>query len=221
MQHIPHSTFDDEARFIVTITDLLKKKELPKFKKWDASVKDEKAKLVRQKQGEKEAKEAEEMAKELGIWDEFFGSGKPPSKKGRGKGKAKAKDDAQDDEEDYSALQAVILKKRKNTGSFFDNLAAKYGGAEDETSKGRKGKGRKRAKADEEEEEEVEMASPKKKSKRDVPPPPDIDDKEFEALQKKLFGDKGKGKGKPPSTTKDSSSSNTKPKRSTRAKKTK
>ena len=89
MQHIPHSTFEDEARFIVTITDLIKKKELRKFKKWDASVKDEKAKLVRQKQGEKEAKEAEEMAKELGVWDEFFGSGKPSSKKGRGKGKQK------------------------------------------------------------------------------------------------------------------------------------
>ena len=219
MQHIPHSTFEDEARFIVTITDLIKKKELRKFKKWDASVKDEKAKLVRQKQGEKEAKEAEEMAKELGVWDEFFGSGKPSSKKGRGKGKAKAKEDTPEDEEDYSALQAMILKKRKNTESFFDNLAAKYADADDEPSKvkGKKGRGKKRAKADEDDEEEVETASPKKKSRKAVPPPPDIDDAEFEALQQKLFGDKGKGK--PASTSKEPSDS--KPKRSTRTKKTK
>ncbi|KAK7693560.1 hypothetical protein QCA50_003129 [Cerrena zonata] len=194
MQHIPHSTFDDEARFIVTITDLLKKKELPKFKKWDTSVKDEKSKLVRQKRGEKEAKEAEEMAKELGVWDEFYGSGKPSSKKGRGKEKAKAKDDAPADEEDYSALQALILKKRKNTEGFFDNLAAKYAGVEEETSKGKKGKGKKRAKRDEEDEEEDEAASPKKRSRKEKEPW-DIDDKEFEALQNKAVWRQGEGAG--------------------------
>ena len=70
---------------------------------------------------------------------------------------------------------------------------------------------------DEEDEEEVETASPKKKSRKAVSPPPDIDDAEFEALQQKLFGDKGKGK--PASTSKEPSDS--KPKRSTRTKKTK
>ena len=67
MSHIPHSTFDDEARFIVLITQLIKDGELPKSKTWEKSVKDEKAKLVRKKQGEKEAKEAEDLAKELGV----------------------------------------------------------------------------------------------------------------------------------------------------------
>ena len=47
MNHIPHSTFDDEARFIVLITQLIKDGELPKSKTWEKSVKDEKAKLVR------------------------------------------------------------------------------------------------------------------------------------------------------------------------------
>lgn len=88
MQHIPHSTFDDEARFIVIISDLIKKGELPSLKTWEKSVKDEKAKLVRKKQSDKEAKEAEELAKDLGVWDEFYGSGKPSAKKAKGKGKA-------------------------------------------------------------------------------------------------------------------------------------
>ncbi|CAL1704774.1 unnamed protein product [Somion occarium] len=212
MQHIPHSTYDDEARFIVIISDLIRKKELPSFKTWDASVKDEKSRLVRKKQGEKEAKEAEEMAKELGVWDEFFGSGKPSSKKGKGKGKGKAKDDAPaDEEEDYSALHALILKKRKTTDNFFDSLAEKYT-REEESSKARGKKEKKRVKADEEE-EEAEMGSPKKKSRKNVPPPPDIDDKEFESLQKKLFGDKANAKKQ------DENASASKSKRSTRAKK--
>ena len=52
-------------------------------------------------------------------------------------------------------MQAMILKKRKNTESFFDNLAAKYADADDEPSKvkGKKGRGKKRAKADEDDEE--------------------------------------------------------------------
>ncbi|KAI0807374.1 DnaJ domain-containing protein [Fomes fomentarius] len=124
MNHIPHSTFDDEARFIVTISDLIKKGELHSLPQWESSTKDEKAKMVRKKQAGKEAAEAEALAKELGVWDEFYGSGKLGSRKSKGKGKGKQTH--ADDEEDTSALQALILKKRKNMDSFFDNLAAKY-----------------------------------------------------------------------------------------------
>ncbi len=192
MEHIPHSTFDDEARFIVIISDLIKKGDLPSLKTWERSIKDEKAKLVRKKQGEKEAAEAEELAKELGVWDEFYGSGKPSSKrttKGKGKAKAAAKDD-EEDEEDTSALQALILKKRKNMDGFFDSLAAKYA----EPEKGGRKKKRGKAAKDEEDEEEEVQASPKKRPRRGVgvPPPPEIDDEEFEKLQKKLFAEKAK-----------------------------
>lgn len=192
MLHIPHSTFDDEARFIVTISDLIKKGDLRSLKTWENSVKDEKAKLVRKKQSEKEATEAEELAKELGVWDEFYGSGKATAKKAKGKGKAK-KGQENEEEEDTSALQALILKKRKNMDSFFDGLAAKYAEPEAPKGKGRK----KRSKADEDEEEV--QASPKKKAKKGVPPPPEIDDEEFEKLQAKLFPAKSKpeSKGKP------------------------
>ncbi|KAH9901323.1 DnaJ-domain-containing protein [Cubamyces lactineus] len=199
MTHIPHSTYEDEARFIVIITDLIKKGELPLLPKWESSTKDEKAKLVRKKQAEKEAKEAEALAKELGVHDEFFGSGKPGARKTKGKGKQQG----QCGDEDTSALQALILKKRKNMDSFFDDLAAKYAEPEAKSAK----KGRKRAKGAEEEDEEV-AASPKKKSKKDVPPPPDIDDAEFERIQQRLMEGKAKRTGasssssaKPPSKT--------------------
>lgn len=185
MTFIPHSAHEDEARFIIILSNLISKGELTSLPKWESSIKDEKAKLVRQKQSEKEAKEAEKLAKELGVWDEFYGSGKTGKRKGKGKGKGKD-DQEEEGEEDVSALQALILKKKqKNTDSFFDSLAAKYA----EPAVKTKGKGKKRAKPVEDEELEE---SPKKRSKKAAPPPPDIDDAEFEKLQQKLFGDKAK-----------------------------
>ncbi|KAI0748060.1 DnaJ-domain-containing protein [Daedaleopsis nitida] len=189
MTHVPHSTYDDEARFIVAITELIKKGELPSLSQWESSTKDEKSKLVRKKQADKEAAEAEALAKELGVWDEFYGSGKSGARKSKAKAKGKQQQQA-DGEEDTSALQALILKKRKNMDSFFDNLAAKYAEPEEGRKAGKKGK--KRAKADDEEEEEFEEASPKKRSRKEVPPPPDIDDAEFEEIQRQLMEGKAK-----------------------------
>ncbi|KAG5652747.1 hypothetical protein H0H81_003888 [Sphagnurus paluster] len=178
MTHIPHSTHDDEARFIIVISDLIARGDLPTLDTWQASVKDEKAKLVRRKQSEREAKEAEKLARELGVWDEFYGSGKQAERKG----KAKGEEDG--GHEDYSALQALILKKNgKSMDSFFDGLAAKYTESE---PKG-KGKGKKRGRVEEQEE-----MSPRKKSRKPEPQMPDIDDEEFEKLQARLFSDKGK-----------------------------
>ncbi|GLB34968.1 putative dnaJ molecular chaperone homology domain [Lyophyllum shimeji] len=197
MTYIPHSTHEDEARFIVVISDLIAKETLPALDTWQASIKDEKAKLVRRKQSEKEAKEAENLAKELGVWDEFYGSGKTGERRGKGKGKGKPKDDEDGGEEDHSVLQALILKKKqKNMDSFFDGLAAKY--AEPEP-KGR-GRGKKRGRAAEPEEEEE--LSPKKKSRKEAPQTPEIDDEEFERLQAKLFGEKAKAASAVPESTK-------------------
>ncbi|TFK76459.1 DnaJ-domain-containing protein [Pluteus cervinus] len=156
MTHIPHSTFDDEARFIVIISDLISKKELKSLRTWSSSIKDEKAKLVRKKQADKEANEAEDLAKELGVWDEFYGSGKKGARKGKARGNGK--DD--NEEEDYSALQALILGKKKKSDGFLDNLAEKYTKMESSTKS--KGKNRKRGR-EEEDEEEIEIASPKKR----------------------------------------------------------
>ncbi|KAJ7172489.1 hypothetical protein C8R46DRAFT_151053 [Mycena filopes] len=178
MTFIPHSNYEDEARFIVIITDLIAKGDLPVLAAWESSIQDEKSKLVRRKQGEKEAEEAEQMAKELGVWEEFYGSGKPSERKGRGKGKGKKEQDPE--EEDHSALQALILKKQKKSEGFFDSLAAKYAEPEPKSRKGKK-----RSHAD----STVSDESPKKKQRGGgIPPPPDIDDAEFEKLQQKLFG---------------------------------
>jgi DnaJ homolog subfamily C member 9 len=180
MMQIPHSTYEDEARFITILSDLIKNKELKASPAWKNSVHDEKARLVRRKQGEKEAAEAEEMAKELGVWDEFYGSGKT----GERKGKSKAENQ---DEEDYSALQAIILKKKKNTDSFFDDLAAKYATAPKSSKKSKRKQGQ------DDDEDESHTA---KKSKKVTPP--DIDDAEFEKSQQKLFSKKEETPKDPP-----------------------
>lgn len=180
MAHIPHSTHDDEPRFITIITDLIKKKELKSTTTWNSSSKDEKAKMIRKKGAEREAKEAEDLAKELGVWDEFYGSGKASERK-RGKGKGKGKGGDGEDDGDHSVLQALILKKKeKNTDAFFDSLAAKY--AEPSSKKSRN------KKRDNDADEVGE--SPRKKSRSHIPPPPELDDAEFAKIQQKLFGDK-------------------------------
>ncbi|KAI0281378.1 DnaJ-domain-containing protein [Russula aff. rugulosa BPL654] len=192
MTHIPHSTHQDEARFVMIISNLITKGELTATAAWNQSSKDEKAKLVRKKAADQEAEEAEELAKELGVWDEFYGSGKEGSRKGKGKGKGKSKgkkkaegEGEEEEEEDHSALQALILKKRQNAGSFLDNLAAKYA----EPQPRAKGKRKKDATTSGEAADE----SPKKR-RRDAEP--DIDDEEFAKLQQKLFKDKGAEAGK-------------------------
>jgi len=190
MTHIPHSTQDDEARFIILITNLIAKGELVSLPGWESSKNDETSRLVRQKQGKKEAKEAEKLAKELGVWDEFYGTGKTGARKGKGKGKKDESADAE--EEKHSALQALILKKKKNMDGFFDNLASKY--AEPESKA--KGKGKKRGKGGEAEPEEGESSQKKLKHGQ---APPEIDDEEFEKLQQKLFGGKARSSVAPAS----------------------
>jgi DnaJ family protein C protein 9 len=193
MRHIPHSTHEDETRYITLIDSLIAQGKLESLLKWTKSSKDEKARLVRAKQAAKEASEAEALARELGVWDEFYGSGKEGARKGKGKGsKGKGKspqkrggtaDAGDEDEEDTSALQALILKRKKNMDGFFDGLAAKYA-EPDRSAKSTNARGKKRAKGEDEE----LNALPKKKPR--VAPPPDIDDAEFSKLQAKLFGDK-------------------------------
>ena len=185
MKRIPHSTADDEPRFVYALSKLITQDELPDLPLWQSTSGDEKAKLVRKKQFEKEAKEAEEMAKELGVWDEFYGSGKVGARKG--KGKQKEKNDA--DEEDVSGLQALILQRQKARNGFLDNLAAKYMDMDEgETSKnGAKGKKRKKAT------EHAETEPPQKRPRTALP---EIDEEEFENIRSKLTSGNTKASGK-------------------------
>ncbi|KAI0318940.1 DnaJ-domain-containing protein [Amylostereum chailletii] len=188
MRYIPHSTNDDEGRFVVAISSLITQGKLKALPAWETSTKDEKARLVRKKQATKEAVEAEELARELGVWDEFYGGGKAGPRRGKGKAAKKGSQDG-NDEEDVSALQALILKKQKNRDSFLDGLAAKY--AQPEPRK--KGKGKRKADEDVDVDvDDVEVSPKKKRRGAAIPDPPELDDAEFEKIQKRLFGDKPK-----------------------------
>jgi DnaJ homolog subfamily C member 9 len=186
MAHIPHSTYDDEPRIISLVKKLIKSKTIKSLPKWEADIKDEKAKKARKKRGEQEAVEAEGAAKELGVWDEFYGSG---SKGKRGAGKK-----GKGAEDQTANLQAVIQKRAasRNTGSFLDNLAAKYGvlgedPMEMDTNprKGKAAKGRK--KRSREDSDDSDGVSNKKSRKT-----PDLDDAEFERIQERLNSEKAK-----------------------------
>ena len=147
--------------------------------------------MKRKKKSAKEADEAEALAKEIGVWDEFYGSGKPTDKAAKKqKGKQKANEGS---EEDVSALQALILKRKKNMGGFFENLAAKY--AEPEPSARSGGSRGKKRTAD------VGEDLPKKRPKT-LPPPPDIDDDEFTKIRESLLKKKAPVSPKPRPTSK-------------------
>lgn len=174
--HIPYSTIHDESRFIVEITRLIKQGSLPKMKEWQRSIKDEKARLARQKESQQEAEEAEVLAKELGVWDEFYNKGKPRKRNGKER-------DVEGDEGDESAVLKALITRKKRTGaqimgSFIDGLEAKYahtGGKSDKDKKcGRV-------------EVEDDNESSTKKARIE-----DISDNEWAEIQERLFGDKSK-----------------------------
>jgi DnaJ family protein C protein 9 len=92
------SSHADEDRFIALINAAISSGELKPTSAWKKSAKDVKGKEQRRKKAEKEAGEAEKLAKELGVHEKLFGG---EGKKGKGKGK---KDGGDDD----AALKALI-----------------------------------------------------------------------------------------------------------------
>ncbi|KAL5636654.1 hypothetical protein ACGC1H_000569 [Rhizoctonia solani] len=142
MGEIMHSTYEDEVRFVAVINEMIDNEELQTLDNWKAEAKNKQAQNARRKRGEKEAKEAEETARELGVWDEFYGSGKVGKRKGKGKGKSQTEDD------DNSALKALIQSKAQKLDGFLDRLAEKY--ASPSTSVPKKSTTRKRPAPDDE-----------------------------------------------------------------------
>ena len=136
ISHIPHSNYADEPRLVEAINGLIAKGDLETLPAWRKGLKDAKGRTSRKRKGEKEAKEAEGMAKELGVWDEFYGSGKEGRR--RGKGKGKDADGGEGSADGEAALKALIQNRQKKLGGFFDGLAAKYGPQDESKSKGKK-----------------------------------------------------------------------------------
>ncbi len=108
---------EDDARFRGIIDAAVKAKEAPRF---DAYVKEtKKARQSRAKAAKKEAQEADELAKELGVYDKLRGGGK------------KSKKDSE------AGLAALIQRNQAGRMSALDRLAEKYG-AVPKAGKGKK-----------------------------------------------------------------------------------
>ena len=71
---------EDETRFISTIQDTIKAGEIKKLPGWDKTVNDTAGRKKMRSGAKKEAKEAEEYAKELGVWDDLYGKKKGAKK---------------------------------------------------------------------------------------------------------------------------------------------
>ena len=159
------STVEDEDRFVDLINQAIASGTVKSTSEWKKHLKDTKGKGKerRRKKADKEAKEAEELAKELGVHDKLFGGdgngagaktsgsqSQPAKKGGKGKGKAGSRGggggggeaDAEDGE---AALRALIQgNQAKRMNSLVDSLEAKYAAIE-ANKKSSKQKGKKRA----------------------------------------------------------------------------
>ncbi|GHJ89464.1 hypothetical protein NliqN6_5866 [Naganishia liquefaciens] len=178
MAHIPHSTPADEPRFIQALNDAIAAGTLESLAKWKKTSTDKKARDARARKAKKEEQEAESAAREMGVWDEFYGNGKPSTKAKRG---TKRKDGG-DAEEDVSGLAALIAKRQTSRASAFDALLEKYGGGAEADEdvvefSGKRGKKAGKGKHTKEEKGAGEV---------DVPT-----EEEFQRLQDKLFEKKG------------------------------
>jgi len=158
MSHIEHSSHVDEGRFVTIISSLIADGEVSSYPAWEKGLKDVKGRKARKKAGEKEALEAEKAAMELGVHDEFFGSGKAGKRRGKGKGQASNGDGKDGEDDDMEALRAMILKKPNRLDALADSLALKYASS----SKGNKRRPKKRAADDDD--DAVEEA-PKRRRK--------------------------------------------------------
>lgn len=135
------NVLEDDERFRKIIDDAISKKEATAWKTYKKETAAQKKKRVAR--ARKEEVESREYAEELGVADKLFSTGKT-------KGTKKKKDDQSD-------LAALIQQRQKIRGdAFFDNLAAKYGGAE------KAGQGKKRTRPEEPPEEAFQRNRRKK-----------------------------------------------------------
>ncbi|EST08760.1 DnaJ [Kalmanozyma brasiliensis GHG001] len=137
-EHVPCSEFlADETRFIKIIDEAIKAGDIKATATWKRTKKDEAGRKALRQKAQGEAAEAEKLAKELGVWDDLFGSGKGKGKPARGskatsdangakssKG-AKSKAKVDDGDDDLSGLAALIQRKNQNRVSQFDDMIAK------------------------------------------------------------------------------------------------
>ncbi|KDN44725.1 DnaJ-domain-containing protein [Tilletiaria anomala UBC 951] len=213
----------DEERFVKLVEAAINVGELKRLPSWDAEVKDKKKRRALREKARKEASEAERYARELGVWDDLFGKGAKGGANGKGakvsdadadedeegeregheegdedgeqasnpktnlKGKNKAKskgknassqaNGAAEGDDGIAGLAALIRNRQASRQNGLDNLIARM---EADVAQGKSGKrGNKKASSDS-----------AKGSNNALPT-----DKEFEALQSKMFGNKNGSEG--------------------------
>lgn len=149
------SVLDDDARFRAIIDAAIAAGDVRAFAAYTAETK--KTRAARVAGAQRESREAEDYAKELGVHDKLFGSGAKTSgsakdsKGSKGKRGGRAKDA---DDDSQAGLAALIQKRQQDrSATFLDNLAAKYGATEPK-SKAKKGGKRKAADEDAGEDED-------------------------------------------------------------------
>ena len=188
-------------RIVEIVKKLISDGELQSTKQWTKTSSDEGARTKRARKGEKEAKEAEKAAKDLGVWDEFYGSGQKGNRQGDagGKGKGQGKGKGGDAKDGEDVLGAMILKRQRDSEGGLDALAEKYARIEEEErerKKGKKGGGKRKSDSCGGGNGSAAVSAGRAFAHRDTniatQPPTD---EEFEALQAKMFGKKGSGKG--------------------------
>ncbi|PWN43453.1 DnaJ-domain-containing protein [Ceraceosorus guamensis] len=143
----------DEQRVVDLINSSIQSGELDSTKAWKRWTSNDKGRKRMRESAKKEAGEAEQAARELGVWDELFGNGKRGERrKGRGnKGEAKGdgkghEDDHEEEDENENGADDDSKKRKRSNGA--------SASAKTKKQKGRKGKA---AKEEEEEEEEEEQ----------------------------------------------------------------
>ncbi|KAK3941594.1 hypothetical protein QBC46DRAFT_382020 [Diplogelasinospora grovesii] len=136
------NVLEDDERIRKVIDDAIEEGEVEKYTKYTKETK--KKRQARVKAAQAESKEADEYAKELGVYEKLRGNGK------------KTKKDSEAD------LAALILGRQQQRGSMIDRIAEKYGAKpkqkkEKETKEGKGGSSRgKKRKVEVEEEPEID-----------------------------------------------------------------
>ncbi|KAL2144818.1 hypothetical protein VTI28DRAFT_8480 [Corynascus sepedonium] len=110
---------EDDTRFREIIDTAIEAGDVPRFVAYAKETK--KSRQARVKAAKKEAQEADELARELGVYDKLRGSG----------GKKKSKKDSE------AGLAALIQRNQASRASALDKLAEKYG-AVPKAGKGKK-----------------------------------------------------------------------------------
>jgi DnaJ family protein C protein 9 len=119
---------DDEERIREIIDKAIGNKEVEAFKSYINETTTSKKR--RRKAARKEAKEAEEYAKELGVHEQLFGRAKSNDAEAEPKPRKRATRGKKTAEEDTSALEALIRSRQQNRmGHMIASLETKYGGS--------------------------------------------------------------------------------------------